>query len=97
MDATRLDDALRANFEATAAARHVVVRQATDLADSGAPQADRGVALSVSDIVDNLQDAPDGAELVARWNWWLGALEVAYGGYQQFTVQASAADPDLDP
>ncbi|RJX44760.1 hypothetical protein DM826_01225 [Halonotius aquaticus] len=96
MDATHLDDALREAFDSPAADRRVVVRQATDLAAVGKPEADRGVALSVDDIVDNLQDAPDGADLVDRWNWWLGALELAYGGYQHFTVQAKAGDPALD-
>lgn len=96
MDATRLDDALRETFDSAAADRRVVVRQATDLAAAGKAEADRGVALSIAGIVDNLQDAPDGADLVDRWNWWLGALELAYGGYQQFTVQARADDPALD-
>ena len=93
MDATHLDDALQAAFDSTTADRRVVVRQATDLAAVDKPNADRGVALTVDDIVDNLQDAPDGADLVDRWNWWLGALDLAYGGYQQFTVQASTDDP----
>lgn len=22
-----------------------------------------------------------------RWNWWLGALEAAYGGYREFQVR----------
>ena len=96
MDATQLDDALREAFDSAAADRRVVVRQATDLAAIGKAEADRGVALSVDDIVDNLQDAPDGTDLVDRWNWWLGALDIAYGGYQQFTVQARADDPELD-
>ncbi|TQQ79882.1 hypothetical protein EGH24_10390 [Halonotius terrestris] len=96
MDATRLNDALQAEFDSSAADRRVVVRQATDLADAGKPEADRGVALTVDDVVDHLQDAPDGADLVDRWNWWLGALDLAYGGYQQFTVQARADDPELD-
>lgn len=92
MDATHLDDALQESFDSSAADRRVVVRQATDLAAAGKPVADRGVALSVDDIVDNLQDAPDGSDLIDRWNWWLGALELAYSGYQQFTVQARAGD-----
>ena len=96
MNATHLDDALGEAFDSSAADRRVVVRQATDLAAVGKPEADRGVALSVDEIVDNLEDAPDGADLVDRWNWWLGALDLAYGGYQQFTVQARADDPELD-
>ena len=96
MDATHLDDALREAFDSAAADRRVVIRQATDLAAIGKAEADRGVALSVDDIIDNLQDAHDGTDLVDRWNWWLGALDLAYGGYQQFTVQARADDPELD-
>ena len=96
MDATCLNDALRDEFESTAADRRVVVRQATDLADAGKAEVDRGHELSVDDIVAQLQDAPDGADLVDRWNWWLGALDLAYGGYRQFTVQAVASDPELD-
>jgi len=92
VDATHLDDALREAFDSAAADRRVVVRQATDLAAADKPEADRGVALSIDDIVDNLQDAPDGASLVDRWNWWLGALDLAYGGYQRFTVQANPDD-----
>ena len=96
MNATHLDDALREAFDSSAADRRVVVRQATDLAAVGKPEADRGVALSVDEVITNLEDAPDGADLVDRWNWWLGALDLAYGGYQQFTVQARADDPELD-
>jgi len=22
-----------------------------------------------------------------RWNWWIGSLEVAYGGYGRFGIQ----------
>lgn len=96
MDATRLNDALQAEFDSSAADRRVVVRQATDLADAGIAEADRGHELTVDDIVAQLQDAPDDADLVDRWNWWLGALDLAYGGYRQFTVQARADDPELN-
>lgn len=96
MDATCLNDTLEATFDSSAADRRVVVRQASDLAAIGKAEADRGVALAVDDIVTHLQDAPADADLVDRWNWWLGALDLAYGGYQQFTVQARADDPALD-
>ena len=96
VDPTRLDDALRAEFESSAADRRIVVRQATDLAASGTPEADRGVALRVDDVIEQLRDAPDGSDLVDRWNWWLGALDLAYGGYRAFTVRARADTTDFD-
>jgi hypothetical protein len=96
VDANCLNDALQAEFDSPDADRRVVVRQATDLADAGKAEADRGCELTVDDIVAQLQDAPDDADLIDRWNWWLGALDLAYGGYRQFTVQAMADDPELD-
>ena len=78
-------------FAGTDAERRVVVRQAMDLADSGTVTRDRGVALTVDEIVRNLADAPD--ERVAnRWNWWMGALDVAYGGYAAFQVRRYARE-----
>jgi len=39
-------------------------------------------------VIDHLGDAPDGSSLVERWNWWLGALDAAYGDYYDyFTVR----------
>ena len=96
MDASRLNDALHDAFDSSAADRRVVVRQATDLDAAGNAEADRGVALSVDDIVTQLQDAPEDSDLADRWNWWMGSLDIAYGGYWQFTVQARADDPELD-
>jgi hypothetical protein len=57
-----------------------------DLADSGQVADDRGADLTVAEVVRNLDDAPDGS-VASRWNWWLGALEVAYGGYETFQVR----------
>jgi hypothetical protein len=83
---SELDRALRETFAGSDAERRVVVRQAMDLADSGQAAHDREAPLTVDEIVENLQDAPD--ESVAnRWNWWMGALEVAYGGYEAFQVR----------
>ena len=96
MNSSKLNDALREAFDGTAADRRVVVRQATDLAAADKSLTDRGVALTVDEVVSNLNDAPAGSDLVERWNWWLGALDIAYGGYQQFTVQTRADDPALD-
>lgn len=86
MDADELDRALAEAFEGSERERRVVVRQAVDLADSGKSTRDRGVTLTVREIVENLADAPDG-RVASRWNWWLGALDVAYGGYEPFQVR----------
>ncbi|WP_247731188.1 hypothetical protein [Halovivax limisalsi] len=82
----RLELRLRESFGGTVGESRVVVRQAIDLADSGQYEADVGVALSNDLLVDELADAPDGSP-ADRWNWWVGALEVAYGGYGQFGIQ----------
>lgn len=92
MDPRRLRRELEAAFEATPAEYRVVVRQARDLAASGKPEADRGAALTPAAVVGNLRDAPDGCSLPERWNWWLGALEAAYGGYRRFQVRAVPGD-----
>ena len=81
-----LDRALAEAFAGSEAERRVVVRQAVDLADSGKAERDRGMELTVAEIVANLADAPNGS-VASRWNWWLGALEVAYGGYEEFQVR----------
>jgi hypothetical protein len=57
-----------------------------DLAESGQVTEDRGSDLTVAEVVRNLDDAPDGS-VASRWNWWLGALEVAYGRYEAFQVR----------
>jgi hypothetical protein len=88
LDPEDLDAALAETFDSTAAERRVVVRQARDLADSGKVTRDRGTPLTVAEVLDNLADAPAGDSLASRWNWWLGALEVAYGGYAEFQVRA---------
>lgn len=66
--------------------RDVVARQARDLADSGKPEEDRGEPLTVAEVVRQMGDAPEGSGVADRWNWWLGSLEVAYGGYREFQV-----------
>ena len=91
-DDERLDAALERAFGGTGAERRVVVRQARDLADDGRADRDRGAPLTVEEIVSNLDDAPADATLPERWNWWLGALEVAYGGYAEFQVRAVERD-----
>ncbi|MFB6156726.1 MAG: hypothetical protein ABEJ34_02660 [Haloferacaceae archaeon] len=85
LDPAELATALE-RFGGTAAERRVVARQARDLDDSGRPSHDRGRPLSVEGVVENLADAPDGGP-AERWNWWLGALEMAHGGYADFQVR----------
>ncbi|RLM53390.1 hypothetical protein DVK02_14160 [Halobellus sp. Atlit-31R] len=87
-DAEELIAALRDAFDGSDAEYRVVARQARDLADSGIVAADRGEPLTVDEIVRNLDDAPDDSSVADRWNWWLGALETAYGGYREFEVRA---------
>jgi len=78
-------------FGGTPGERRVVARQARDLADAGRVERDRGQPLTVDEVVTNLADAPDGGP-AERWNWWLGALEVAHGGYADFRVRRVARD-----
>ena len=86
MDRERLEAELECRFGGSSAERRVVSRQAADLADSGEAEADRGRPLTVEEVVEHLSDAPDDG-LADRWNWWLGSLEVAYGGYEEFQVR----------
>jgi len=82
----RLERELEA-FEGSADARRVVARQARDLADSGRYEADFDATLTPETVVANLRDAPVDHDLAERWNWWIGALDVSHGGYDQFRVQ----------
>ncbi|KPN32203.1 hypothetical protein SY89_02967 [Halolamina pelagica] len=74
-----------ARFDGTEPERRTVARQAVDLADSGRYRRDSGRHLSVDLIVAELADAPDGSP-ADRWNWWIGVLSLAYGGYEAFSV-----------
>ncbi|WP_138796535.1 hypothetical protein [Halostella sp. PRR32] len=76
---------LRQAFGGTPAERRAVARAATDLTDSEQFEADRGDELTPEIIVENLADCREGTP-AERWNWWMGALEAAYGGYEQFVV-----------
>lgn len=87
MDRDRLDDRLARAFGGSEAARRVVLRQAGDLADAGRYRETHGADLTAARIVDALADAPEGTGVVDRWNWWIGALEVAHGGYERFLVR----------
>lgn len=83
-----LDDA----YDADDAALQVVTRQARDLADSGLIERDLSVTVSPEWLVTELSDAPDGHDLVDRWNWWIGSLDLSHGGYEQFRVQRWATE-----
>lgn len=94
VDAERLADAL-ATFDGTSGERRAVARAARDLADDGRLAADRGVepAVTAETVVRELRQAPDGGPS-ERWNWWVGSLDVAYGGYRAFAVRRFRADGD---
>lgn len=80
-------------FGGTQSERRVVVRQAGDLHDSGRYRSDHDAELTVDDVVANLADAPDDHGLVDRWNWWIGALDIAHGGYERFLIRRWDTDP----
>jgi len=86
-----LEHRLRQSFEGEDGEFRAVVRMAGDLSDSGSFREDVGGPLSPAEIADHLADAPDGS-VADRWNWWMGALEHAYGGYVQFQVRAWESD-----
>ena len=90
MDRQELERVLSETFDDAGAAA-VVARQAGDMADGGQFDADFGGELTVTTVVDNLQDAPADYSLAERWNWWLGALDISHGGYTRFSVR-----PDVD-
>jgi hypothetical protein len=87
VDVDRLDRELERAFGDSESQRRVVARQARDLADAGKLERDRGQPLTVETVVAELSDAPAGASVPDRWNWWMGALDVAYGGYAAFQVR----------
>jgi hypothetical protein len=76
-------------FGGDEAERRAVARHARDLADSGRYRADAGVELTPEHVVSQLADAPESSP-ADRWNWWLGAVEVAHGGYAEFRVRRRA-------
>lgn len=78
-------------FGGNEAERRTVARQAADLAASGKHARDRSHPLTAAVVVDELGDAREGSP-AKRWNWWMGALEVAYGGYEPFEVRRYPGD-----
>ena len=85
-DPDRLAEVLEAHFGGSLAEARTVARQARDLADDGRLEEDLGTPLTAAVVVEHLQDAPDGGP-ADRWNWWIGSLEVAFGGYRAFGVE----------
>jgi hypothetical protein len=83
---------LEATFGSSERTRRAVARQAGDLADSGRLEEDMDVELTPEVVVSNLKDAPDGYSLVERWNWWVGSLDLSFGGYQRFSVRTDLAE-----
>lgn len=77
---------LRQSFGGTPGERRAVARAASDLAAAGTYGEDKDAELSPQTIVEELADAPDGGP-ADRWNWWMGALDIAYGGYGEFQVR----------
>ncbi len=86
IDPERLEGRLRDAFGGTDGGSRVVARQAVDLADSGQYQADLGFELTNDIVIDELSDARTGSP-PDRWNWWIGSLELAFGGYRQFGIR----------
>ncbi len=89
-DTTGLDTgALLAGLEpfgGDEAERRTVARHARDLDDSGRYAEDADVELTAEHVVVQLADAPSGSP-ADRWNWWIGSLELAYGGYAEFQIR----------
>jgi hypothetical protein len=88
MNRELLDFRLQRAFEATPDARRIVVRQAGDLHDSGQYAETKGVELTPGRVIENLSEAPADHGLVERWNWWVGAMELAHGEYDRFRIRA---------
>lgn len=87
MDEAELRETLETRFGGTPGECQAVARAASDLAASGRYAEDTEATLTVDRIVTELEDAPDDRP-ADRWNWWIGALDVAYGGYEEFQVKA---------
>jgi hypothetical protein len=92
VDRSELETELASTFDGGERECRVVSRQARDLADAGLFAEHQGVELTVDAVVSNLEDAPDDAPLVERWNWWIGSLDLAHGGYERFRVQPWALE-----
>jgi hypothetical protein len=85
LDASALTSGLE-RFGGDPGERRAVARYARDLSDSGRYADDTGIDITADHVVAQLADAPDGSP-AERWNWWLGSLEFAYGGYGEFRIR----------
>ncbi len=88
MNRELLDFRLQQAFEATPDTRRIVVRQAGDLHDSGRYAETNGVELTPGRVIESLSEAPADLGLIERWNWWMGALELAHEEYNRFRIRA---------
>ena len=92
MDKRTLERELDVAFGGTERARQVVARQARDLSDAGYIAEDLDFELTVEDVIEHLQDAPEDHTLIERWNWWLSSLELSHGGNNRCEGRADAVD-----
>lgn len=86
LDRDDLARSLQARFGGSDGEARTVARMADDLAAAGQLTDDRGHPLTEPVVLEELADAPEGTP-ADRWNWWVGSLEVAFGGYEQFSVR----------
>jgi len=87
MKRQHLKQELYRQFGGTKQERTAVARMAMDLVDSGHLRDDLGSQPTVSQLCGHLSDAPDAYSLTERWNWWIGSLEIAFGGYLDFRLR----------
>ena len=86
IDSEPLERRLRRQFGGPPGESRVVVRQAVDLDGSGRYEADTGNYFDNELVMQELTGAADGTP-ADRWNWWMGSLEVVYGGYEEFAIR----------
>ena len=86
IDPGPLERRLRREFGGTTGESRVVVRQAVDLDGSGRYELDTGNFFDNDLVIQELAGAADGTP-ADRWNWWMGSLEVVYGGYAEFAIR----------
>ncbi|MFC6716884.1 hypothetical protein ACFQGT_16485 [Natrialbaceae archaeon GCM10025810] len=91
IDPDALESRLRERFGGSPGEARTVARQAVDLADAGRYEADVDAPLTADVVCQELADAPDGTP-ADRWNWWIGSLELAFGGYERFGIRRYRTD-----
>lgn len=85
-DRADFERCLREAFGGKPGERRAVARAAADLSDSDQYLDDANIDLTPAFVMAELENAPPGPPSKC-WNWWMQALEVAYGGYERFTVR----------